>query len=449
MNDFSKGKVSKIILIQAIPLLCAQFVQLLYNVVDRIYIGHLENIGSLALTGIGLVFPLTTLIGAFTQLYATGGTPLFSIARGQKDEEKASSILNHVVGLICITSIVLMLFCFAFKKEILYAFGASDESYFFANQYLEIYLLGTLFSMFATALNGFINAQGFPKIGMMTIFLGAFLNLLLDPLFIFVLHLGIRGAAIATVLSQFASAIWVFRFFNGSKSLYKIKRNCLRIKWDITSKIVSLGMSGFIMMATNCLVQIVCNNMLSIYGGDLYLGIMTVLNSVREILSLPIMALGSGAQPVIGYNYGAKQYKRVKEGIRFNILLGASYTVLAWIVVVIFPKFFMSIFTNDTKMIIEGTHALNIYFMGFCFMAFQFCGQSTFQALGCAKRAIFFSLLRKAIIVVPLTLYLPQLLGIDGIFWAEPISNVLGGTASFATMYFTLYKTIPNENTAN
>ncbi|MGM9948383.1 MATE family efflux transporter [Floccifex sp.] len=446
-NDFSKGKVSKIILIQTIPLLLAQLVQLLYNVIDRVYIGHLPDIGPMALTGIGIVFPLTTLIGAFTQLYASGATPLFSIARGQKDEEKAHWILGQTVFLITSTSIILMILCFIFKKSILFAFGASTSSYYYANQYLNIYLLGTFFSMFATALNGMINAQGYPKMGMITICIGAILNIILDPIFIFGLHMGIQGAAIATVIGQFVSFLWVIQFFL-KKSQYTIQKQYCLPQIKFIGNILSLGLSGFIVMATNCGVQIICNKTLNIYGGDLYLGIMTIINSVREILSVPVQALGSGCQPVNGYNYGAKQYQRVKEGIRFNVFFGIIYTFAAWLFVIFFPKVLMSLFTSDIQIIKEGTHCLNIYFIGFCFMAFQFCGQSTFQALGCAKRAIFFSLLRKAIIVIPLTIYLPTIMGIEGVFWAEPISNVIGGLACFITMYFSLYRKLPNEKGA-
>ena len=445
-NDFSKGKVSKIILIQTIPLLCAQFVQLLYNVVDRVYIGHLPDIGSMALTGVGLVFPLTTLIAAFTQLLATGGTPLFSMARGEKDDEKASKILSHVVCLIFIISILLMAFCFICKRQILFAFGASDESYYYANQYLQIYLLGICFSMYATGLNGFINAQGYPKMGMMTICIGAILNLILDPIFIFGFHLGIRGAAIATVLSQAVSFLWVISFFKGKRTNYRVQRKYLKLEGPLVRKILSLGLSGFIVQATNCAVQVVCNKTLTIYGGDIYLGVMTVLNSVREILSLPVSSLGSGAQPIISFNYGAKQYDRVRDGIKFNFIIGCSYTILAWAFVNLCPHILISIFTNNSELIHLGTSALKIYFIGFCFMAFQFCGQSTFQALGCAKRAIFFSLFRKAIIVVPLTIYLPHFFEINGVFMAEPISNLVGGLACFTTMYFSLYRRLPKEN---
>lgn len=440
-NDFSKGKVWRNIISQSIPLMLAQLVQLLYNVVDRIYIGHLPGADSLALTGIGLAFPLTTLVAAFTFLFSTGGTPLFSISRGAKEEDRAEKILGNVFSLLLLSSLVILLFCYLLRRPILYLFGASNASYVYADAYLKIYLLGTSFSMLSTGLNGFINAQGFPKIGMMTTLLGALLNLILDPLFIFYFKMGVAGAALATVLSQIASCIWVLRFLTGKKVELRIKKQNLKIDLKLTREIIPLGMSGFIMQATNCLVQVVCNATLKIYGGDLHVGIMTVINSVREILSLPVSGLTSGAQPVLGYNYGAKQYDRVCQGIRFTSIIGIIYTLAAWLVVICSPHLLLSIFTTDTAMLNAGVHALRLYFFGFFFMSFQFSGQSAFTALGYSKQAIFFSLLRKAVIVAPLTILLPKLgLGVDGIFLAEPISNAIGGLACFITMYFTLYR---------
>lgn len=295
--------------------------------------------------------------------------------------------------------------------------------------------------MVSTGLNGFINAQGFPKIGMLTTIIGAVLNLILDPVFIFALDMGVSGAALATVLSQMVSAVWVLRFLTGKKALLKIRKTNLKINWSMTKDIMGLGASGFIMQGTNCLVQVVCNATLQSYGGDLYVGIMTVLNSVREILSLPVGGIASGAQPVLGYNYGAKEFERVKAGIRFSAAVGIGYTALAWLAVFVQPRMWISIFSDDTAMLDAGVEALHIYFFGFCFMAFQFAGQSVFQSLGYAKRAIFFSLLRKAFIVVPLTLILPKAgFGILGVFLAEPISNAIGGLASFFTMWLTVYR---------
>jgi len=443
-SDFSKGRIWKNIINQAIPLMIAQLIQILYNVVDRIYIGHLPVIGGNALTGIGLVFPITTLIAAFTNLFSTGGVPLFSMARGAKDEKKAENILGQVVSLLLITSVIIMVLCYVFKKPVLFLFGASNETYVYANEYLKIYLLGTVFSMISTGLNGFINAQGYPRKGMLTVLLGAIINLILDPIFIYGFHMGVQGAAIATVISQACSFIWVINFFYGKDTLYRIKRDNLRLNVKSVLSITSLGISGFVMQGTNCLVQIVCNKMLFMYGGDMYVGIMTVINSIREILSVPGSTLGSGAQPVLGYNYGAKQYERVRKAIRFTAAIAFVYMLVAWLAVIIFPKQILSIFTTDSSMIKAGENALKIYFFGFFFMAFQFVGQSIFTALGCAKRAVFFSIFRKVIIVVPLTILLPMAgLGVEGVFIAEPISNAVGGLASFTTMYFTLYKKLP------
>lgn len=447
-TDFSRGKVWRNIIAQSIPLILAQLVQLLYNVVDRIYIGHLPGADSMALTGIGLVFPLTTLIAAFTFLFGTGGTPLFSIARGAGEEERAEKILGNTFSLLLGTSIVLLLFCYTLRKPILYLFGASDDSYLYADAYLKIYLLGTSFTMLSTGLNGFINAQGFPRIGMLTTLLGAVLNLILDPVFIFGLHMGVSGAALATVLSQLVSCVWVLQFLTGKRALLRIKRELLRTDWKLAKEIMTLGLSGFIMQGTNCLVQVVCNATLKIYGGDLYVGIMTVINSVREILSLPVSGLTSGAQPVLGYNYGAREYGKVRQGIRFTASLGIIYTLLAWLLVLLSPHLLLSIFTEDTAMIEAGAGALRLYFFGFFFMSFQFTGQSAFTALGYSRHAIFFSLLRKAVIVAPLTMLLPRLgLGVNGVFLAEPVSNAIGGLACFITMYFALYRKLKSAQT--
>ena len=440
-TDFSQGKVWKNIIFQAIPLTLAQLVQLLYNVVDRVYIGHLPGAENMALTGIGLTFPVITLIAAFTNLFGSGGTPLFSISRGKGEEEEAEKIMGNVFSLILRASLFLFLFCYLLRRPILFLFGASEGSYVYADEYLKIYLFGTAFSMVAAGMNGFINAQGYPKIGMLTTVIGAILNLLLDPLFIFVFHMGVSGAALATVLSQSVSAIWVFRFLTGRKAVLKIKKENLKLDGRLVKDIMALGTSGFIVQATNALVQIVCNITLQSYGGDLYVGIMTVLNSVRELLSLPVSGITNGCQPILGYNYGAGKMERVKEGIRFTALIGVGYTLLAWMFVMKFPHFLFSVFTDDRMMIETGNAALQMYFFGFCFMAFQFSGQCTFQSLGYAKRAIFFSLFRKVIIVVPLTLLLPVLgFGVDGVFLAEPVSNLIGGLACFLTMWFTVYK---------
>ena len=443
--DYLNDPVWKCVVAQAIPLTVAQLVHLLYNVVDRIYLGHMGSGDSMALTGVGLTFPIVTLIMAFTALFGNGGVPLFSIERGAGNEEKASKILGNSFALLLISSLVLTAVGYCFMRPILFAFGASETSFLYAKEYLDIYLIGTVFTMISTGMNGYINAQGFPRIGMYTTVLGAVCNIILDPIFIFGLNMGVAGAALATVISQAVSALWVLRFLTGKKIPLSLNRKNIVIQKDITKAICKLGTSNFIMQGTNCLVQVTCNTTLQTFGGDLYVGIMTVTNSVREIFSLPVMGITSGAQPVISYNYGAKQYERVRSGIRFNTFIGTAYTMVAWLLVVIFPAFWFGIFSEDLSMVVPGIAAMKVYFFGFVFMAFQFAGQTTFQAVGDARHAIFFSLLRKAIIVVPLTLLLPRLgLGVLGVFVAEPISNVIGGLASYLTMRMTVYRRIGN-----
>lgn len=445
-NDFSKGPVWKCIVAQAVPLTVAQLVQLLYNIVDRIYLGHMGDGNSLALTGVGLTFPIVTLISAFSALFGNGGVPLFSIARGAGDEEKAKKIIGNSFALLLISAAVLTAVGYLFSKPILFAFGASEDSYVYAAQYLTIYIAGTVCSMISTGMNGYINAQGFPKIGMLSVIIGAVCNIILDPIFIFALDMGVVGAALATVLSQTVSAIWVVRFLFGKKIAIALSSENIRLSKEITKNIARLGTSNFIMAGTNCLVQVACNSTLQTYGGDVYIGIMTVTNSVREIFNLPVNGLMSGAQPVVSFNYGAKAYDRVKKGIQFNTVLGIVYTFAAWIFVVALPEFWFGIFSDDALLLDSGVAMLKIYFFGFVFMSLQFAGQSTFQALGDAKHAIFFSLLRKAFIVVPLTLLLPVLgFGVKGVFLAEPISNVIGGLASYITMRLTVYKRLSQQ----
>jgi len=440
-NDFSQGSVWRRILAQSIPLMLAQLVQLLYNIVDRIYLGHMPGVGSAALTGVGLTFPVITLITAFTSLFATGGTPLFSISRGAGENENARRIMGNVFSLLSAASILLMALCLLFRKPIMFLFGASEASYVYADAYLKIYLLGTPLAMLSTGMNGFISAQGFPRIGMLTVVIGAVLNLALDPIFIFGLDMGVSGAALATIIAQSVSCLWVLRFLTGHRVPLRLEKKLLPLRAELVKRILSLGTAGFIMQGTNCLVQVACNSTLSSFGGDLYVGVMTVLSSVRSVLELPLSGLISGAQPVLGFNYGAKKFGRVRQGIRFMTLFGTGYNVCAWVLVLLFPAFLIRIFSADPQLISAGPPAMHTYFFGFFFMSFQFAGQSVFQALGFARYAIFFSLLRKAVIVFPLTLLLPRMgFGVMGVFLAEPISNFIGGMACFTTMYFKVYR---------
>ena len=442
-TDFSQGPVWRRILDQAGPLIVAQLVHLLYNVVDRIYLGHMGDGGGMALTGVGLTFPIVTLIMGFAALFGTGGVPLFSIARGAGDEARARRILGNSFTLQLVSSALLMVLGYLFMRPSLFAFGASEDACVYAKAYLDVYLVGTAFSMIATGLNGYINAQGFPRIGMLSIVIGAAANIALDPVFIFALGMGVKGAALATVISQGLSALWVLRFLTGQKAIIPLKRENMTLDGQVVRDIAKLGTANFIMQGTTCLVQIACNATLQQFGGDLYVGVMTVVNSVREIFLLPVNGITSGSQPVISYNYGARRYDRVLSGIRFNTLIGAGYTLVAWLLVLLLPRLWFGIFSDDPAMTEAGVEALRIYFFGFVCMALQFAGQSAFTALGDAPHAILFSLLRKAIIVVPLTLLLPRLgFGVKGVFLAEPVSNAVGGTACYLTMRLTQLRRI-------
>lgn len=435
-NDFSKGSVVGNILSLALPMTLAQLINILYNVVDRMYIGRIPGQASLPLTGLGLCIPIISAVIAFANLFGTGGAPLCSIARGKGDLEEAERIVGNAFTMLLITGALLTVLGLLFKRPLLYAFGASDATWPYADSYLSIYLLGTIFVMISLGMNSYINAQGFARIGMCTTLIGAVLNLLLDPLFIFVFHMGIRGAAIATVLSQAASAFWTIRFLTGPSTILRIRvvsmKPCLRTIRAITA----LGLSGFMMAITNSLVQVVCNATLSVYGGDLYVGVMTVINSIREILTMPVSGITNGSQPVISFNYGAGKPDRIRTAIRFMAASCIGYTTLVWGILHLFPVFFIHIFNTQPELVEAAVPSLRIYYFGFFMMSLQFSAQTVFQALGKAKYAIFFSILRKVIIVAPLTVLLPKVIvpAVNGVFLAEPISNFIGGAACFCTM---------------
>ena len=439
-TDFSTGSVRRNILSVAVPMTAAQLLNLLYNIVDRMFIGRIPEVGTLALTGVGICFPIITMIAAFTLLFGSGGAPLCAMARGRGDEREAQLLMGNTFAMLLLTSAVLMAVGYLFHRPILYAFGASDATFPYAAVYIRIYLAGTVCVMITLGMNPFINSQGFARIGMLTVLIGAVLNTILDPVFIFVLHLGVAGAALATVLSQAVSALWVLRFLRSSEAQLRLTRASMRIAPRRVKKIVTLGMSGFFMAFTNSLTQVACNANLQHYGGDLYVGVMTVLNSVREIFTMPVTGLSNGSSPVLSFNYGEGAYDRVLTGIRFVTVTCILYTLAAWGTLRLFPAFFIRLFNSDPALLAAGVPALHTFFFGFVFMALQFAGQSTFVALGKSGRATFFSLFRKVIIVVPLTFLLPRLwnLGVMGVFWAEPVSNLVGGCACFITMLLTV-----------
>ena len=439
-NDFSQGSVYRHVLSLALPMTVAQLVQILYNVVDRIYIGHLPGASSLALTGLGLTFPVITLILAFTNLFGMGGAPLCSIARGRGDTERAERIMGSTLTMLLAASVVLTVLGQVFLRPLLFLFGASDDTWPYAAAYLRIYLIGTPLAMVGTGMNGFINAQGFGRVGMVTTLMGAAANIVLDPVFIFLLDMGVSGAAVATVLSQLLSAAWVMRFLLGRRTLLKLRPANLRPDWPLVGEIARLGTAGFVMSASNGAVQIACNTTLRAFGGDVYVGVMTVLSSVRDVVSLPCQGLNNASQPVLGFNFGARKYDRVVRVIRFTAATSVGYMLLAWLAVFLFPRPIMSVFNNSPALLDAGAPAMHLYFFGFFMMALQISAQSVFVGLGLSRQAIFFSILRKIIIVVPLTLLLPHVggLGVNGVFLAEPISNFIGGAASFTTMVLTL-----------
>ena len=439
-NDFSQGSVYRHVLSLALPMTVAQLVQILYNVVDRIYIGHLPGASSLALTGLGLTFPVITLILAFTNLFGMGGAPLCSIARGRGDTERAERIMGSTLTMLLAASVVLTVLGQVFLRPLLFLFGASDDTWPYAAAYLRIYLIGTPLAMVGTGMNGFINAQGFGRVGMVTTLMGAAANIVLDPVFIFLLDIGVSGAAVATVLSQLLSAAWVMRFLLGRRTLLKLRPANLRPDWPLVGEIARLGTAGFVMSASNGAVQIACNTTLRAFGGDVYVGVMTVLSSVRDVVSLPCQGLNNASQPVLGFNFGARKYDRVVRVIRFTAATSVGYMLLAWLAVFLFPRPIMSVFNSSPALLDAGAPAMHLYFFGFFMMALQISAQSVFVGLGLSRQAIFFSILRKIIIVVPLTLLLPRVggLGVTGVFLAEPISNFIGGAASFTTMVLTL-----------
>ena len=347
---------------------------------------------------------------------------------------------NSFVMMVAV-GILLTVLGLMFKRPMLYLFGASDATISYADAYVTVYLMGNIFVMTGLGMNSFINSQGFGTVGMMTVLLGAVTNIVLDPVFIFVFNMGVRGAALATILSQMLSALWILAFLTGRRTILKLRPSAMRLDCGRLLRIVGLGMSGFTMSITNSLVQIMYNSMLQKFGGDLYVGIMTVINSIREVISMPVNGLTNSAQPVLGFNYGAREYKRVQKSIVFMSVVCILYTVVAWGFVDWFPAFFIRIFNREGDMVEAGIPAIRMYFFGFFMMSLQFAGQSVFVGLGKSRNAVFFSIFRKVIIVIPLIIILPTVFGMgtQGILMAEPISNFIGGGACFGTMLLTVW----------
>ena len=454
--DFEHGTVTGNILGAALPMLVAQILNLLYNIVDRIYIARIPNIGTAALGAVGLCFPLIVVITAFSNLFGSGGAPLFSIYRGKGEPQRAANVMNTSFTMVCVCAVVLMAVGFIFARPLLVLFGASTDALVYAYPYLMIYLIGTLPSMIATGMNPFINAQGYSTIGMTSVAVGAVANLLLDPLFIFVLGFGVQGAAIATVISQALSAVFVFVFLTRKSELKVrfLKKEEFSECIGYAKNIVSLGTAGFIMQLTNSLVSICCNNILSDVGGDIYISVMTIVSSVRQLVETPIYAMNEGTSPILSYNYGACRPARVRKAMAVMSTMILGYTAVMWSIIILFPSALIGIFSSDAALMQDAVPALKQYFAAFICMDFQYIGQTVFKSLNKKKQAIFFSLLRKVFIVVPLTYMMPYMfyMGTSGVFLAEPVSNIIGGTLCLVVMLCTVLpelKRMEKQNSKN
>lgn len=440
-KDFSKGSIPKLIISLAIPMIAAMLVNALYSVIDRIYIGHLPEVGATALTGIGLCYPITMSVSAFAMLIGNGGGPLTSILLGKKQEEKAEVVLGNSVTLLAILGVLVPTICMIFKKEILFLFGASEATYPYADVYISIYLMGSISVMLTLGLNPFLNAQGFAKMGMLTVCIGAISNIILDPVFIFVFKFGVKGAAIATVISQSASAIWVLSFLLNKKRTLRLKIENLMLDIKVALQIMGLGFANFIMTITEAAISAAFNSSLKHFGGDLYVTIMTVATSINQIAFMPLSGFAQGAQPVVGYNYGAKEYSRVKECFGFLLKISLTYAVIMWIVIMLFPGALIRIFNTDAELVKAAIPTLRVFFSMYFIMSLQMSAQNTFVAMGEAKKATFFAIFRKLILLIPFIFILPRIgFGLTGVFMAEPFADTISAITCFTTFMLTSYK---------
>ncbi len=438
--------IGKLMLSMAIPSVIAQIINILYSIVDRIYIGHIEGVGMEALTGVGVTFPIITLISAFSAFVGVGGAPLASIWLGKGDRKRAEIILGNGVTMLAAFTVLLMVVFYAFQRPLLYMFGASDATIDYAVDYISVYLVGTIFVELALGLNTFIISQGQSRIAMMAVLIGAVANIVLDPIFIFVFHMGVKGAARATVISQLLSALWTVGFLVSSRSSLTIKKEALKPDWPVIGRIMALGVSPFIMRATESLISIVLNSGLQRYGGDIYVGSLTIMQSVMQMYAAPIGGFTQGVQPVISYNFGAGNFDRVKRLYRRMIGICFAFSAGATALVIIFPEFFASMFTNDAELITLVGKMMPIFMCGMLVFGLQNGIQPTFLALGQAKISLFIAVFRKVILLVPLALILPLRFGVMGIYYAEPISDILSATVA-SVLFFTHIKKIVSRET--
>lgn len=437
-TDLGKDKVGRLLLKLAAPAIIAQIVNVLYNIVDRIFIGRMSN-GDIAMAGVGVAFPIIMIVSAFSALIGMGGAPLAAIKMGEDDNDEAEKIMSNSFFVLVILAIILTLGFLIFKEPVLWAFGASEATIGYANDYLTLYLIGTVFVQIALGMNPFINTQGFAKIGMFTVMAGAIINIVLDPVFIFGFNMGVKGAAIATVLGQFVSSMWVVFFLFGKKSILKIRKKYILPNMKIILPIIALGISPFIMQATESLVLISLNNKLQTYGGDLAVGAMTIMSSIMQIVMLPLTGLTQGAQPIISYNFGAKKIDRVKKTFKLLLTCCLIYTFSMFIMLMTFPQGFVTIFNNKEELVEITSWSIRIFFAGAFLLGAQIACQQTFLALGQAKISLMLALLRKIVLLIPLIFILPNFMDdkLRAVLTAEPTADIIAALTTLVC--FTIF----------
>ncbi len=429
-NFLGTAPIGKLLLKLSIPTVIAQLINMLYNIVDRIYIGHIPGEGSLALTGVGVCMPIIMIISAFAALVSSGGAPRASIYMGKQEEESAEKILGNCFSLQIIISLILTAVLLIWSKDLLLAFGASENTIGYATDYMQIYAFGTLFVQLTLGMNSFITAQGFTTVSMVSVVIGAVCNITLDPVFIFGFHMGVKGAALATILSQGISMIWVVLFLCGSKTQLHLRTKYMRLEPKVILPCVALGLAAFIMQASESIVSVCFNSSLLRYGGDIAVGAMTILTSVMQFAMLPLQGIAQGAQPISSYNYGAKNADRVKKTFCLLAITCFVYSTLLWTAVELIPKAFVIIFTSDADLITFSAPMLRIYLGGLCLFGIQVACQMTFTSLGKAVNSIIVAVVRKFVLLIPLIYIVPHIVSdpTTGVYMAEPIADVIAVT---------------------
>ena len=425
-------RVSKLLAQLAIPAVVAQVINLLYNIVDRIYIGHIPDIGASALTGVGLFTPILMLLNAFAMLAGSGGAPRAAIAMGQQDQKGAEKIMGNCFALLLLLAVVLTTTGYIFAPQLLRMFGASDVTLPYAVAYARIYILGSVFVLLVMGMNPFITTQGFAKISMMTTVIGAVINIILDPIFIFALKMGVQGAALATVLSQAVGAVWILRFLSGKKTILHLRKENFQLEKDVIMPCLALGISTFVMLSTESILSVSFTSSLSRYGGDIAVGAMTIITSISQLVSMPLQGICQGGQPIISYNYGAHNENRVKEAFFTQFKVCASFSVVCWMIILLVPQVFARMFSGNADLVQYTSWALRIYMAGIFSQGFQLCCQQSFVALGQAKISLFLACLRKLILLIPLIFLLPVFMEnkVFAVFLAEPVSDILAATVT-------------------